>query len=81
MVGQYGRGLSHRLISRLSKFALYMHDGGLTDLKQVLDFYTGAGNSHPTLDQEIHTLDFLTDKERRDLLAFLNSLNGQMPKM
>jgi hypothetical protein len=58
-----------------------MHDGGLTDLKQVLDLYIGAGNSHPSLDQEIHTLVFLTGKERRDLLAFLNSLNGQMPKM
>jgi hypothetical protein len=26
-------------------------------------------------------LDFLTGQERRDLLAFLNSLNGEMPKV
>jgi hypothetical protein len=48
-----------------------MHGGSLTDLKQVLDFYVGAGNSHPSLDKEIRTLDFLTGQERRDLLAFL----------
>jgi cytochrome c peroxidase len=59
--------------------APYMHDGSLKDLKQVLDFYIGAGNSHANLDKEIHTLDFLTGQERRDLLAFLNSLNGEMP--
>jgi cytochrome c peroxidase len=57
----------------------YMHDGSLKDLKQVLDFYFGGGNSHPNLDKEIHPLDFLTGEERRDLLAFLNSLNGEMP--
>jgi cytochrome c peroxidase len=60
--------------------APYMHDGSLKDLKQVLDFYIGGGNSHPNLDKEIHTLDFLTGEERRDLLAFLNSLNGEMPR-
>ena len=61
--------------------APYMHDGSLKDLKQVLDFYIGAGNSHANLDKEIHTLDFLTGQERRDLLAFLNSLTGEMPKV
>jgi len=60
--------------------APYMHDGSLKDLKQVLDFYIGGGNSHPNLDKEIHTLDFLTGQERRDLLAFLNSLNGETPR-
>ena len=59
--------------------APYMHDGSLADLKQVLDFYIGAGNSHLNLDKEIHTLDFLTGQERRDLLEFLNSLTGEMP--
>jgi len=59
--------------------APYMHDGSLRDLKQVMDFYIGGGNSHPNLDKEIHTLDFLTGRERRDLVAFLNSLTGEMP--
>jgi cytochrome c peroxidase len=59
--------------------APYMSDGSLKDLKQVIDFYIGAGNSNPNLDKEIHVLDFLTGQERSDLLAFLNSLSGEMP--
>lgn len=59
--------------------APYMHDGSLRDLKQVMDFYVGGGSSHPNLDKEIHPLEFLTGQERHDLLAFLNSLTGEVP--
>jgi cytochrome c peroxidase len=59
--------------------APYMHDGSLKDLKQVVDFYIGAGNSNVNLDKEIHVLDFLSGQERADLEAFLNSLTGEMP--
>jgi cytochrome c peroxidase len=59
--------------------APYLHDGTLPDLKQVMDFYIGAGNSNPNLDKEIHALDFLSGTERGDLLTFLNSLTGEMP--
>ncbi len=58
----------------------YMHDGGLKTLKDVIDFYIGAGNSNPNLDKNIHTLDFLTGQEREDLQHFLESLTGEMPK-
>ena len=59
--------------------APYMSDGSLKDLKQVIDFYIGAGNSNPNLDKKIHVLDFLSGQERADLQAFLNSLTGEMP--
>lgn len=59
--------------------APYMHDGSLKTLKDVMDFYIGAGNSNPNLDKEIHSLNFLTRQERSDLLEFLNSLTGTMP--
>ena len=59
--------------------APYMHDGSLKNLKEVMDFYIGAGNSNRILDKEIHVLDFLTGQERSDLLAFLNSLTGEIP--
>jgi cytochrome c peroxidase len=59
--------------------APYMHDGSDKNLKEVIDFYIGAGNSNPYRDKEIHSLDFLTGKERADLLAFLKSLTGEMP--
>ncbi|MBZ5706778.1 MAG: c-type cytochrome [Acidobacteriia bacterium] len=66
-------------LRNLTLTAPYMHDGSLKDLKQVMDFYIGAGNSNPNLDKEIHALDFLTGQERADLLAFLNSLTGEIP--
>ena len=59
--------------------APYMSDGSLKNLKEVIDFYIGAGNSNPNLDKEIHVLDFLSGQERADLQAFLNSLTGEMP--
>ena len=59
--------------------APYFHDGSLKTLKDVVDYYIGAGNSNPYLDKEIHALDFLTGQERADLLAFLDALTGEMP--
>lgn len=66
-------------LRNIAQTAPYMSDGSLKDLKQVMDFYIGAGNSNPYLDKEIHALDFLTGEERADLLAFLNSLTGELP--
>jgi cytochrome c peroxidase len=60
--------------------APYMHDGSLKDIKQVMDFYIGAGNSNPYLDREIHSLDFLSRRERDDLLEFMKALTGTMPR-
>ena len=60
--------------------APYMHDGSLVTLKDVMDYYVGGGNTNPYLDKEMRTLDFLTFDERRDILAFLESLTGEMPK-
>jgi cytochrome c peroxidase len=59
--------------------APYMHDGSDKNLKEVIDFYIGAGNSNPYRDKEIHSLDFLTGKERGDLQEFLKSLTGEIP--
>ena len=59
--------------------APYMHDGSLKNLKEVIDFYIGGGNSNAHLDKNIHALDFLTGQERADLQAFLESLTGEMP--
>ncbi len=58
----------------------YMHDGSLNTMKQVMDFYIGAGNSNPYLDKEIHSLDFLSREERDDLLEFMKALTGTMPR-
>ena len=59
--------------------APYMHDGSLKEMKQVMDFYIGAGNSNPYRDHEIHSLDFLTRQERDDLQEFMKALTGTVP--
>ena len=66
-------------LRNIAKTGPYMHDGSLKTLKDVIDFYIGAGNSNPHLDKEIHVLDFLSGQERADLVAFLGSLTGDMP--
>jgi cytochrome c peroxidase len=59
--------------------APYMHDGSLKTLKDVVDFYAGGGNSNPYLDKEIKPL-ALSAQDRADLVAFLESLTGDIPK-
>ena len=58
--------------------APYMHDGSLKTLDDVVDFYAGGGNSNPYLDKDIKPL-HLSAQDRADLVAFLESLTGEMP--
>jgi cytochrome c peroxidase len=67
-------------LRNIAQTAPYFHDGSRKTLKEVMDFYIGGGNSNPHLDKEVHALDFLTAQERADLLAFMQSLTGEMPK-
>jgi cytochrome c peroxidase len=65
--------------------APYMHDGSITSLSEVIDHYAaggrtiasgpnrGVGRDNPLKDPLIHGFE-LTNDERRDLLAFLESL-------
>lgn len=66
-------------LRNVAQTAPYMHDGSMPTLKDVIDHYIGGGNSNPHLDKEIRVLDFLSGQEREDLLAFLNSLTGDLP--
>lgn len=56
--------------------APYMHDGSLKDLLEVVDFYIAGGNANPYLDPKMKPLQ-LTKREKEDLIAFLESLNGE----
>ena len=58
--------------------APYMHNGSLRTLKDVVDFYVGGGTSNPYLDKLIRPL-LLSAQDRRDLVAFLESLTGEVP--
>ncbi|HXY14184.1 MAG TPA: cytochrome c peroxidase [Terriglobales bacterium] len=65
-------------LRNIGETAPYMSDGSLKNLKEVIDFYIGAGNSNPNLDKKIHVLDFLSGQERADLQAFLSALTGEV---
>jgi len=55
--------------------APYMHDGSVSTLRGVIDFYNaGGGQQQPKspLLRELH----LTEREKSDLVAFLESLTG-----
>jgi cytochrome c peroxidase len=55
--------------------APYMHNGSLSTLSEVVEFYDQGGVSNELLDPLIRPLG-LSDAEKADLVAFLQSLNG-----
>ena len=56
--------------------APYMHDGSEATLLDVVKFYDKGGEPNPNLDGGIVPLK-LTDPEKQDLVAFMESLTGQ----
>jgi cytochrome c peroxidase len=65
-------------LRNVARTAPYMHDGSLKTLKEVVDFYVGGGSSNVQLDPLIRPLTHLTREERADLVAFLESLSGEV---
>ncbi|MBI4431066.1 MAG: c-type cytochrome [Candidatus Omnitrophica bacterium] len=63
------------ILRDLLKTAPYMHDGSVGTLEEVMDFYNKGGESNPWLDQKMQALN-LTDQEKGDLVAFMESLEG-----
>ena len=55
--------------------APYMHDGSLGSLREVIQFYDAGGVPNELLDPLIRPLR-LNEQEKRDLLAFMESLTG-----
>lgn len=60
--------------------APYMHDGSLATLRQVIDFYNAGGGGNQPKSMLLRKLN-LTEKERADIVAFLESLSGTVEKM
>ncbi len=56
--------------------APYMHDGSEATLLDVVKFYDKGGEPNPYLDGGIVPLK-LTEQEKQDLVAFMESLTGQ----
>ncbi len=55
--------------------APYMHNGSFTTLREVVDFYNDGGVENELLDPLIKPLG-LSENERDDLVAFMESLTG-----
>jgi cytochrome c peroxidase len=56
----------------------YLHDGSEKTLRAVIDLYNRGGVPNPDLDPLMLPL-HLTDREKQDLVAFLESLTGTLP--
>jgi len=64
-------------LREVARTAPYMHDGSITTLEEVIEFYDRGGNPNPTLDRRVRPLN-LTAAEKRALLAFLRALSGEI---
>jgi cytochrome c peroxidase len=60
--------------------APYMHDGSTATLEEVVDFYDRGGGDDPRKSKLIYKLD-LSAQEKADLVAFLKTLTGLVPKV
>ncbi len=65
-------------IRNISMTPPYMHNGVLATLDEVVDFYNKGGGDDPNQSPKIFKLG-LTRQEKRDLVAFLMTLTGDMP--
>ena len=64
-------------LREVARTAPYMHDGSITTLEEVIEFYDRGGEPNPYLDPELRPLN-LTAAEKRALLAFLRALSGEI---
>ena len=67
-------------IRNVALTAPYMHDGSLSTLREVIDFYDASGGQQQPKSVLLRKL-HLTEKEKSDLVAFLQSLTGRVKKM
>ncbi len=63
-------------LREIAHTAPYMHDGSLKTLEEVVEYYNKGGIKNRNLDENIKPL-HLTDQEKSDLVAFLQSLSGE----
>ncbi|MCK5424480.1 MAG: hypothetical protein KAI89_03840 [Emcibacter sp.] len=64
-------------LRELKYTAPYMHNGTMTTLMEVVDFYNQGGGQDSNKDERIQPLG-LSYSEKKDLVAFLESLSGDL---
>ena len=66
-------------LRELAWTAPYMHDGSLATLEDVVRHYESGGVARPTRSKDLPENLALTDHERADLVAFLETLSSEAP--
>ena len=66
-------------LRELAWTAPYMHDGSLGTLDDVVRVYEMGGVARPTRAKDLPPVIRLTDQERADLVAFLETLSSETP--
>lgn len=66
-------------LRELAWTAPYMHDGSLATLEDVVRHYEKGGVARPTLSRDLPQDLRLSDGERADLIAFLETLSSDQP--
>lgn len=56
----------------------YMHNGVFRTLEEVIEFYDKGGEAVPNKSERMKILN-LTEEEKKDLIAFLKALTGELP--
>jgi len=67
-------------LRNVARTAPYMHDGSLATLRDVINFYNAGGGAQQPKSMLLRKLN-LTEKEKSDLVAFLESLTGTVEKL
>lgn len=62
----------------VAKTAPYMHDGSIKTLEEVVAFYSKGGNPNPYQDRALIKPLNLSDREQKDLVAFLKALSEEV---
>lgn len=65
------------ILRDITRTGPYMHDGSETTLEQVVEYYNRGGNANPYLSKDMKPLN-LTDQEKKDLVEFMKSLDGEI---
>jgi cytochrome c peroxidase len=58
----------------------YMHDGSQKTLEEVVEWYDKGGHPNAHLSDKIKKLN-LTGQEKKDLVEYMKSLTGELPKV
>ena len=67
-------------LRQVAQTAPYMHNGSLATLVDVIDFFTRGGGEAAGRSPLLRPLDLSTE-EKEDLIAFLHSLSGTLPRV